>query len=122
MHANNDLAGNMPASVPLHPHPCWPGLSAFVAMLAGQDGMGSCKPWQGPGKSIVVCKRNCVDMAAIIVLAPLGRPAVAEEVAWLRVGAAADILDVRDAGVAQPRRDESREIEQGVARARRGLE
>src|ERR1700733_839730 len=63
-----------------------------------------------------------VYVAAVIDFGAMRGAAVAEKSVGVGIGAQAKIFDLADTGPLQPRRDIAAEIEQGMARARRGRE
>src|SRR5262245_34925075 len=83
------------------------------------DRLRIAKRCDGPAISIGQCDR--VDMSSVIGLVAVPRAAIAVASFDVGIGAAADVLNLPDAGGRQPRLDIAREIEHGVAvlRARR---
>src|SRR5215217_6532184 len=61
-------------------------------------------------------------MPAVIRLASMRRPAVAEKPGGIRVRAEAEILDMDDAGQGETRRDVARKIKERTVGSWRGLE
>ncbi len=66
-------------------------------------------------------KHDGVDLASVIRLVPMHRPAIAEQVA-VGIGVDAGVIDNGNAGALQPHPDEAAEIEHGMTGAGRGNE
>src|SRR5215470_18714203 len=61
-------------------------------------------------------ERERADVATVVRLAQMGGAAEAVEACRVRIGAGGEILDVRNAGRSEARRDVARQVEQGMAR------
>src|SRR3954469_11702501 len=69
--------------------------------------------------SILSRERDRIQMPAVIRFVAVDRTAIAVEMLRLFIGAAAEVLDLRDAGAREPRLDVARKVKQRVSLARR---
>src|SRR5215213_716317 len=56
-------------------------------------------------------KRNCIDVTAIVRLAPMGGAAITEKTRRLRIGAEPEVLDAFDFSTFEPRPDVAGQVE-----------
>src|SRR5262245_4398600 len=112
---------------------CEPGVVGQSAIRTGNRPRGPASPGDTAMRRLMRCgeayvafrtgsagEGDRVDAAAVVRLAAMSGTAVAVEARGIRVGAEAEVVDLRDSGTTQPGDDIAGEIEQRVMGARRG--